>query len=143
MKKQSPLFMLLMTTMLVTMFIVMGSFRNDETSLIHNREWEKLAQAKVNQGLNHDEMNLSEENKPFSAVKIRSVSGGVNLHRCTFHYKNGEKLNVEMRNDIPAGTDSRTIQLPAKKSPIIKVEFWYDTKNYSDQKAVLELWGKP
>ena len=143
MKKQFTFFMLLMTTIrLLPSLSANASYNHPTLSGLFSVDWEKLAETKINQGLNRHEMMISADNKPFSAVKIRSVQGGVNLHRCIFHYKNGETLTVEMRNDLPAGTDSRVIQLPRKKDPVIKVEFWYDTKNYGDQKASLELWGK-
>lgn len=142
MKKQKIFFMLLMTVMLVAASSVVNKAGALVNSVNLPREWEKLAEAKLNQGLNQYEINLSAENRAFSAVKIRSIQGGINLHRCTFYYSNGEKMTVEMRNDIPSGMDSRVIQLPPKKNKIVKVELWYDTKNYGDQKAVFELWGK-
>lgn len=144
MKKNYTFFFPLMATMLL-LFPLLSSAAHPHVSLsgIYNRDWEKLAETKVNQSsLSSDEILLSEENRPFSAIKIRSKKGGINLHRCIFHYKNGEKLTVEMRNNIPAGADSRVINLPPGKPRVIKVEFWYDTRNYGDQKAELELWGK-
>ena len=144
MKKNSTFFFPLIATMLFLLTSISSAAHPFENLFgIYNRDWEKLAETKVNQSaLSSDEILLSEENRPFSAIKIRSKKGGINLHRCIFHYKNGEKLTVEMRNNISAGTESRVINLPPGKPRVIKVEFWYDTRNYGDQKAELELWGK-
>ena len=141
MKKQMTLFMLLMTTIVLLPSVAVLA-ANTPLKNLPAIDWEKLAEKKIDQELNHHEMIISSENRPFSAVKIRAVKGGVNLHRCIFRYKSGETLTVEMRNNLPAGTDSRTIQLPQKKDVVVSVECWYDTKNYGDQAASLELWGK-
>ena len=141
MKKQLSFFMLLMTT-IVLMPAVATYAANTPPRNLFNSGWEKLAETKINREQNRHEMFISAENRPFTAVKIRSVQGGLNLHRCIFRYKSGETLTVEMRNDLPAGTDSRTIQLPGKKDVVVSVECFYDTKNYGDQKASIELWGR-
>ncbi|MBK8877480.1 MAG: hypothetical protein IPN74_02690 [Haliscomenobacter sp.] len=78
----------------------------------------------------------------FTALKFRVEKGGINMHKVAIHYGNGDVQEIETRNDIPAGGESRLINLPGNRRVIRKVVFWYDTKNYAGQKATVELWGR-
>lgn len=104
--------------------------------------WEKLGTRKVNYTLDRDEIMVTAYEGRFTALKFRVEKGGINLHRVAIHYGNGEVQEIETRNDIPAGGESRLINLPGNRRVIRKVVFWYDTKNYAGQKATVELWGR-
>jgi hypothetical protein len=80
--------------------------------------------------------------KPLKAIKIKVLRGGVNLHRCEIWFNNGSKKSIELRNDVSAGNESREINLTDNNEQVSKVVFWYDTRNYGNQKASVELWGK-
>ena len=58
------------------------------------------------------------------------------------HYSNGSKHDVAIRFNIPAGGESRVIDLPGGNRNIRKVVFWYDTKNVARGRANLALWGR-
>lgn len=79
---------------------------------------------------------------PLKAIKIKVLKGGVNLHRCEIWFNDGTKKSVELRNDVPAGNESREISLTDNNEQVSKVIFWYDTRNYGNQRASVELWGK-
>jgi hypothetical protein len=104
--------------------------------------WEKLGERKVNFGLDHDEILVTAGEGRFTALKFLVKKGGINMHKMVVHFGDGSTEEIELRNDIPAGGESRVIDLPGKKRVIRKVAFWYDTKNYADKKAVVELWGR-
>lgn len=104
--------------------------------------WEKLGERKVNYGLDRDEILVTAAEGRFTALKFLVQKGGINLHKVAIHYGNGEVQEIETRNDIPAGGESRVINLPGNRRVIRKVVFWYDTKNYANQKASVELWGR-
>jgi len=63
------------------------------------------------------------------------------MHRFTVHFNNGQTQNVEMRDRIPAGGESRVIDLDGKGRFIEKVVFWYDTQNDEVRRSTVELWG--
>jgi hypothetical protein len=58
------------------------------------------------------------------------------------HYGNGQTDEIEVRHKFKAGSESRVIDLPGNQRVIQKVVFYYDTKNYANRKAVVELWGR-
>lgn len=84
----------------------------------------------------------TEAGLPLKAIKIKVLKGGVNLHRCEIWFNNGSKKLIELRNEVSAGHESREINLTDNNEPVSKVVFWYDTRNYGNQSAAVELWGK-
>ncbi|MFQ5448041.1 MAG: hypothetical protein ACE5FF_14030 [Saprospiraceae bacterium] len=104
--------------------------------------WEKLGQRKVNYALDRDEIMVTAREGRFTALKFKVRKGGINMHKMVVHYRNGGKQEIELRNRIPAGGESRVINLKGNKRIITKVVFWYDTKNFSMRRGTLELWGR-
>jgi hypothetical protein len=102
--------------------------------------WEKIGEQKINIQADTDEVTLS-GGHPLLAFKVKSRKGGINLHRCTIVFRDGSKKTVELRNDIPPGGESRTIPLMGQQSEVVKIIFWFDTKQYG-QPVELEIWGK-
>jgi hypothetical protein len=49
---------------------------------------------------------------------------------------------VETRDNIRAGGESRVIDLAGNRRIITKVVFVYDTKNFAGRRAEVELWGR-
>jgi len=104
--------------------------------------WGKIGQGTA-QPTNNGVSTLNAINgKPVHAIKLKVISGGVNLHRCEVWFSDGSKKDIEMRNDVPAGSESREIRLSDQMQAVSKIVFWYDTRNYGNQKAEIELWGK-
>jgi hypothetical protein len=64
------------------------------------------------------------------------------MHKMVVHYGNGEDQEIEIRQDIPKGGESRVIDLSGKRRVIQSVDFWYDTKGLLNDKAIVELWGR-
>lgn len=113
------------------------------TSLSGNAgPWELLGSRKVNYAVDHDEIVVTRAEGFFTALQIKVKRGPVNMHRIVVHYGNGEKEEIELRNNFLAGSESRVIDLPGNKRVIRKVDFLYDTKNLAQRKAVVELWGR-
>lgn len=109
---------------------------------LENRPWELLGARKINYGLDRDEILVTRAEGIFSAVQLRVKRGPINMHKMAIHYGNGEVEEVELRENFRAGSASRVIDLPGNKRIIRKVVFWYDTKNISARKGVIELWGR-
>lgn len=104
--------------------------------------WEFLGQKKVDYGLDRDEIYVTAKEGAFTKVKLIVRKSGINLHRVVIHFGNGGTQEVQVRNNLSAGSETRVIDINGGKRVIKKVVFWYDTKNYADRKAVLELWGR-
>lgn len=106
------------------------------------RVWEKLGERRVNFGLDHDEILVTRTEGNFTAIKIMVKRAPVNFHRLVIHFGNGGLQEVELRNEIPAGGETRVIDIKGGDRIIRKVVFWYDTKNRADIRAEIELWGR-
>jgi hypothetical protein len=103
--------------------------------------WGKMGQGSVAPTENGVHTVNAQAGKPVHAIKIKVLKGGVNLHRCEVWFNDGSKKMVELRNDVPAGSESREISLNEGSKQVSKIVFWYDTRNYG-QRADVELWGK-
>jgi hypothetical protein len=112
------------------------------SSSVVAQKWEKLGQRKVNFKLDKDEIGVGRFEGFFTALQVKVTDGPVNMHKMVVHYRNGNTQEIELKNNFTAGSESRVIDLPGNKRVISKVVFWYDTKNFSDSKAVVELWGR-
>jgi hypothetical protein len=119
------------------------------TFLLHSLEginpprWEKLGQRKVNYKIERDEIMVTARDGRFTAVKLKVRKGAVNMHKMIIHFGDGSKQQVNLKNKIPAGGETRVINLKGKQKRVIrKVVFWYDTRNLANNRATVELWGR-
>jgi hypothetical protein len=103
--------------------------------------WDKIGQGSVQPNDKGVGTVNASPGRPVHSLKIKVTSGGVNIHKCEIWFSDGTRKEVEMRNDVPAGSESREINLGEYLKLISKVVFWYDTRNYN-KRADLELWGK-
>ncbi len=108
----------------------------------HPQRWEKPGQRKVNFKVDRDEIIVGRIEGFFTALQIKVKKGPINMHRMVVHFRNGGTKEVELKNNFAAGDESRVIDLPGNIRVITSVVFWYDTKNFNDSKAVVELWGR-
>jgi hypothetical protein len=105
--------------------------------------WSKLAEKMISPSQENDDMAIEGPGALYTAIKLKVVRGGINLHRCVVWFSDGEKKSFDMRNDIPAGGESRVITLGDKGRSVTRFVYWYDVLNYDSQKAGLELWARP
>ena len=110
--------------------------------LLTQQSWDKLGERSVEATDNGMTSVDATNSSTVKAIKIRVKKGGINLHRCEIWFQNGTKKSVDLRNDVPAGSESREIDITDKNNSVDKVVFWYDTRNYGKQNAEVELWGK-
>jgi hypothetical protein len=103
--------------------------------------WDKIGQGSVQPNDKGVGTVTATPGKPVHSLKIKVTSGGVNFHKCEIWFSDGTRKEVEMRNDVPAGSESREINLNDTLRQVSKVVFWYDTRNYN-KRVDVELWGK-
>jgi len=109
------------------------------TALASTDNWVLLGSHVVDYTLDRDVISLKESTDTFTGLKFKVNAGPINLHKCTVHFANGETQDVAFATGV---NDARTVDLIGNTRKIEKVTFWYDTKNSSDKKAVVEVWGK-
>jgi hypothetical protein len=107
-----------------------------------NRPWELLGARKIDYKVDRDEILVTRAEGTFTAIQLRVKRSPINMHKLAVHYGNGEVEEIDLRQSFRAGSVSRVIDLPGNKRVIRKVVMWYDTKNLTVGKGVVELWGR-
>lgn len=104
--------------------------------------WVKLGSRKVNYTLDRDEIAVGRISGTFSKLMFEVKNGGINLHKIVVEYGNGGRDELEVRQDIGPGQSTRVVDLRGRGRVIRSIIFWYDTKNYADNKATLIVYGR-
>ena len=129
--------------MLLAILLISFTSVNTKNDLSHtSARWEKLGERKVNFKVDRDEIGVGRFEGFFDALQIKVRKGPINMHKMEVHFGNGDMKEIELRNNFTAGSVSRIIDLPGNNRIISKVVFWYDTKNFSSSRAIVELWGR-
>ena len=105
--------------------------------------WVFLGERLVTDRLDHDLIPVTVARGDFQAIKITVARRGVDFHRVVVHFANGGDQEVEMRHTIPAGGETRAIDLRAGERVIRSVEFWYDARSIRGRRAVVRLYALP
>jgi hypothetical protein len=104
--------------------------------------WVQIGMLKVDYGLDHDVLPITYRQGHFEAVKIVVKGGALNMHKCMIYFEKGGQQDVPLRHNFAKGSESRVIDLKGNKRFIERIEFWYDTKNSADRKALIVVWGR-
>ncbi|HEV8597949.1 MAG TPA: hypothetical protein VGQ69_01160 [Gemmatimonadales bacterium] len=104
-------------------------------------DWVLLGQRAVNDRADHDVIMVTAARGDFSKIKITVQRASVDFHRVVVHFGNGGKQEIELRHTIPAGGESRAIDLTGDDRVIRSVEFWYDANTIRGRRAVVRLFG--
>jgi len=105
--------------------------------------WVLLGQRTVTDRVDHDQIVVTLARGDFKAIKITVHRAAVDFHRVVVHFANGGDQEVEMRHTIPAGGETRAIDLRAGERVIRSVDFWYDARTIRGRRAVVRLHGLP
>jgi hypothetical protein len=120
---------------------------SDDLSVLMEKDrnpprWERLGTRKVSFKAERDEIMVTGQEGTFRSLKLMVHKAGINIKKMIVHFGSGQMQDVELRQSIPAGGETRVIDLKGNKRIIKKVVFYYDTKNRSARKATVELWGR-
>lgn len=103
--------------------------------------WTLLGTRTVDYTLDRDVVSIS-NNQYFSELKLMVKNGTLKMHKCTVHFSDGDTKDISFANEVNNSNDGRILDLKGSNKTIEKVIFWYDTKNDSNNKSIVELWGK-
>ena len=104
-------------------------------------EWLLLGTRTVDYTIDRDVISLKEKGK-FEALKLVVKNGTLNMHKCTVHFTDGGTKEIELSDEVNKTNDGIIMDLKGSNRLIEKVTFWYDSKNSSDSKSIVEVWGK-
>ena len=105
-------------------------------------DWQRLGAREVDHRVDHDEIAVTKSEGTFNAIQLRVQKAPVEFESVTVYFKNGTKQELDVREEVPAGGTTRTIDLQGdyEMRIIRRVEFDYRTAERGER-AVVQLWG--
>jgi hypothetical protein len=104
------------------------------------RGWELLGTRTVTDRVDHDSIAAGHQGT-FRSIKITVQRRPVQFRDVKIHFANGDVQDVAIRNVIPAGGESRVIDVEGRDRVIRSVEFWYDAQSRG-KRAVVRVYGR-
>ena len=104
--------------------------------------WELLGERTVTDKADHDVLPVTAARGTFHSLKLEVRGRSVQFHSVKIHFGDGETQDVELRNVIPAGGESRVIDVEGHDRVIRSIEFRYDTQSLFGKKAVVLVYGR-
>ena len=104
--------------------------------------WRLLGQRAIEYRLDRDEIVVGADEGRFHQLQLRVRSAPVTLRDLKVHFADGSVQDVAIRKRIPAGGESRVIDLAGGERVLQKVVFWYDTPRRRSGRAVVQLYGR-
>ncbi|WP_295443838.1 hypothetical protein [uncultured Thiodictyon sp.] len=106
-------------------------------------DWRLIGTTHADHTADHDTIRVPGPFDNFSRIKFKVTDAPLNMQHMVVTYDNGAPDRIEVRQNIPKGGESRTIDLKGVgKRSIRKIDFWYDTKGWLSGKADVTLFGK-
>jgi len=109
---------------------------------IHAQRWEMLGESNVDGVVDHDRIVVTAAKGSYQAIRINVEKGPIRFDRVVVHFGNGSSDPISIRAVIPAGGQTRVIDLPGEKRIIESVEFWYERASLTSAKPKLLLFGR-
>lgn len=108
-----------------------------------DRHWEVLGTLSVSDARDHDVLSVTSRRGTFRSVKLEVLDRAVQFRAMKLHFANGETQDVELRDVIPAGGESRVIDVEGAGDRVIRtVELRYDAQSLGGKKARVRVYGK-
>jgi hypothetical protein len=105
-------------------------------------EWRLIGQTHANHAADHDGIIVKGPFDNFRKVKFKVTDAPLNMQRMVVTYDNGQPDNIDVRQNIPQGGESRVIDLRGiGKRSVRRIDFWYDTKGLLKGKADVTVFG--
>lgn len=105
-------------------------------------KWVFLGQRHVNDKAERDTVEVTASEGTFEAIKLRVQRHAVRFYRVTVIYGAGTSDDLELRDVIPAGGESRVLDLRGGNRVIKRIEFAYEAKTLGRKGAVVEVYGR-
>ncbi len=104
--------------------------------------WQLLGEAHVDGGRDHDRIMVTGARGEYRSIQIRVERGPIEFARVVVHFGNGASEPIAIRGRIPAGGQTRVIDLRGQRRVIESVEFWYGKANWRENRPMVRLWGR-
>jgi len=105
-------------------------------------QWRVIGQLEAGFKADHDEIFVKGPFDDFRRVKFAVTGADLNIDHMVVTYDNGAPDEIEVRQRIREGGESRQIDLRgAGQRSIRKIAFWYDTKGVIKGRAKVTIFG--
>ncbi len=104
--------------------------------------WTLLGSCKVHGHRDYDEIVVTGSQGDFKAIKLFVQNEGIDFDRVVVHYGNGGMDKIDIRNFVPAGGETRVIDLAGGDRVIRKVVFYYKSNAATAKKGKVLLYGR-
>jgi len=106
-------------------------------------EWRYLGTVNARFTADHDAIVVQGPYDFFRRIKFKVTNAPINIIRLIVSYDDGGlPENIDTRFSIPAGGESRIIDLRGNRRKIKTIEFWYDTKGVLQGRANVSVFGQ-
>lgn len=107
-----------------------------------DRHWEVLGTMTVNDRADHDVMAVTAARGTFRNLKLEVLDQAVQFREMKVHFANGDVQDVALRDVIPAGGESRVIDVEGVGDRVIRtIELRYDAQTHG-KKARVRIYGQ-
>ncbi|MEP6647515.1 MAG: hypothetical protein ABJC12_10545 [Saprospiraceae bacterium] len=113
------------------------------SNILSAQTWDYLGSAKVQGvGVDHDEILVTRMEGDFKAIKILVENEGIEFEKVVVHFGNGGQQELAIRDFIPAGSETRVLDLNGRDRIIHSVEFYYKSNPATRKKGKVKLYGR-
>jgi hypothetical protein len=128
-------FPLLLVTLLASLLATALSDADDT--------WILLGTGTVSGAADHDTLSVTGEGGVVGKLQLRVRGAALRFQRIVVRYDDGDDDRIELsRDEIPAGGESRTIDLRGHDRVIRSLDLWYHADSLGARPAVIEVYGR-
>lgn len=111
-------------------------------AVVASAQWIDLGTKEVKDRSEQDTWHVGKGKGEFRRIKIFVGDRAVRFYRLRVTFENGQTQEVELRNLIPAGGETRAIDLSGRERFIDKVDVWYEAFTARrGRRSHVTLWG--
>jgi hypothetical protein len=107
-----------------------------------DRGWIHLGDKHVDGKSDHDKISIGRSEGTFRQLQIRVKDAPVNFQRVVVHFANGEDEELQFRELIVAGGQTRPLDLRGNNRVIKSVDFWYERAHWVSRRPTVRLFGR-
>ena len=127
--------------MLIAAFASNASAQKPAVVVSNEPGWHKIGQVTANFKVDKDELIVLGADH-FKAIKLKVTDASIHIYDLEVYYESGDKEDIQVRQDLKKGEETRVIDLKGKERTLKKVVFVYKSiSNIKDEKAHVELYG--
>ena len=110
-------------------------------ALAQHGRWDYLGEANVDGTNDHDRIRVGKGYGRFRGIRLHVENGPILFHHVVVEFGDGEKGEIKIAAEIPAGGQTRALPLQGKDQHIEAVEIWYGRVLANGPKPRVRLFG--